>query len=76
MKPYFGEDNYPHFLHVMAILFVFNVLVMLLIGRWKPRAEVYAQQYTRQVDITPWKYVKITGVAIVLIVVSTYIYFQ
>ena len=36
LAPYFGDD-YPHFLHVMAILFVFNVLLMLGIGKLYPR---------------------------------------
>jgi solute:Na+ symporter, SSS family len=76
LKPYFGEDNYPHFLHVMAILFVFNVLVMLLIGKMYPRAEAYKQAYTNQVDITPWKYTKPFGAVVILIVIASYVYFQ
>ncbi|MEP2935252.1 MAG: solute:sodium symporter family transporter [Gilvibacter sp.] len=67
---------YPHFLHVMAILFVANILIMLAIGKKKPRATAYEQTYTKQVDITPWKHVKLAGAIVVLIVVSTYIYFQ
>ena len=39
LKPYFGEDNYPHFLHVMAILFVLNAAIMLVIGKMYPRSE-------------------------------------
>lgn len=67
---------YPHFLHVMAILFVMNVLIMLVIGWMKPRKEAYVQKYTEQVDITPWKYVHQTGIAITLIVISIYVYFS
>ncbi|MFT5214797.1 MAG: SSS family solute:Na+ symporter, partial [Patiriisocius sp.] len=37
--------------------------------------EPYVQVYTKQVDITPWKYVNITGLIISLIVVLIYIYF-
>ncbi|MEZ4874234.1 MAG: solute:sodium symporter family transporter [Flavobacteriaceae bacterium] len=76
LKPYFGDENYPHFLHVMAILFVFNILIMLIIGKIRPRATDYIQEYTKQVDITPWKWVKPVGICIVAIVVFTYIYFQ
>ena len=76
LKPYIiGEDNYPHFLHVMAILFVLNVLIMLLIGKFKPRKEAYIQHYTKQVDITPWKYLNLVGITICLIVIAIYIYF-
>ena len=47
LKPHvFGEENYPHFLHVMAILFVMNVLIMLAIGAIKPRATDFELSYT------------------------------
>lgn len=66
---------YPHFLDIMAILFVLNIIIMLIIGKIKPREVPFVQQYTNQVDITPWKYVKQAGIAICLIVVGVYIYF-
>ena len=66
---------YPHFLDIMAILFVLNVAIMLIIGKLKPREEPFVQEYTQQVDITPWKYVKQAGIAICVIVVGVYIYF-
>lgn len=68
-------DQFPHFLHVMAILFVFNILIMLLIGKLKPRKEAYQQKYTEQVDITPWKHLNTVGISICLIVLGIYIYF-
>ncbi|WP_299439016.1 solute:sodium symporter family transporter [uncultured Aquimarina sp.] len=67
---------YPHFLHVMAILFVVNIIIMLIIGKLYPREEAYEQHYTKEVDITPWKYTKIVGAIVCLIVISTYIYFN
>jgi SSS family solute:Na+ symporter len=76
LQPYFGSENYPHFLHVMAILFVFNVLLMLVIGKFYPRKEAYELVYTNQVDIVPWKYAKISGLAVCIIVIWTYIYFN
>lgn len=77
LKPYvFGSENYPHFLHVMAILFVLNIIIMLIIGKLKPRAAAFNLPYTKQVDITPWKYVKITGIVICVIVIFSYIYFS
>jgi len=68
-------DAYPHYLHVMAILFVANIALMLLIGKFIPRATPYVQEYTKQVEITPFKYVKQFGLIIVIIVVGIYIYF-
>ena len=66
---------YPHFLDVMAILFILNVVIMLIIGKIKPREEPFVQQYTKQVDITPWKYVNHAGIAICVIVIGVYVYF-
>ncbi|MBQ4913750.1 solute:sodium symporter family transporter [Maribacter sp. MMG018] len=68
-------DAYPHYLHVMAILFVMNCIIMLVIGKFYPRKEAFELKYTEQVDISPYKYVKEVGIAIVLIVVGIYIYF-
>ena len=67
---------FPHFLHVMAILFVFNVVLMLVLGALYPRETPYVQEYTKEVDIQPWKYVKITGIVICVIVISSYVYFS
>lgn len=70
------KSAYPHFLHVMAILFVLNVIIMLVIGKLKPRKEAYVQNYTEDVDITPWSLVKPIGGLICLIVVGVYMYFS
>ena len=76
LKPYVvGEENYPHFLHVMAILFLLNVAIMLIIGKLYPRKEDYVQEYTKQVSIEHYKYVKQVGAVICFIVVAIYIYF-
>ena len=66
---------YPHFLDVMAILFILNIIIMLIIGKLKPRETDFIQEYTQQVDIEPWKYVKQVGVAICIVVIGVYIYF-
>ncbi len=77
LKPFvFGEENYPHFLHVMAILFVINVIIMLLIGKFSPRKEAFEQKYTNEVDITPWRYTKWAALLIFVMVISVYYYFS
>lgn len=68
--------TYPHYLHVMAILFSFNVLLMLVIGYFKPREEEFELVYTKQVDITPWKLVKPLGLLISVIVILIYYAFS
>jgi SSS family solute:Na+ symporter len=67
---------YPHFLHVMAILFVMNVIIMLIIGKLAPRKVAFELPYTEQVNIEPYKYVKPVGLTIVIIVVLSYVYFS
>ncbi len=77
LKPYvFGPENYPHYLHVMAILFVLNVTVMLIIGKIFPRSEAYKQKDQKEVDIKPWKYLKLAGIGITVFVLVIYIYFS
>ncbi len=68
-------QSYPHYLDIMAILFLLNIGIMLLIGKLKPRKEEFIQEYTEQVDITPWKHVKPVGIVICLLVVAVYAYF-
>ena len=77
LKPFIiGDENYLHYLHVMAILFALNVVIMLVIGKLYPRKEPYRQQYTHNVDIRPWKFAGITGIAITVVVIAIYIYFS
>jgi SSS family solute:Na+ symporter len=68
-------EAYPHYLHVMAILFLSNIAIMLIIGKIWPRKEAFELEYTKQVSIEPFKYVKQVGLAVVFIVVGIYIYF-
>ena len=68
-------DAYPHYLHVMAILFAANMIIMLIIGKIYPRKEPFELEYTKQVSIEPYKYVKQVGGVICLIVIGIYIYF-
>ncbi len=69
------KTAYPHFLHVMAILFVANVIIMLIIGKFRPRKEPFVLEHTDQVDITPWRFVTPVGIGILVIVIGVYIYF-
>jgi len=68
---------YPHFLHIMGILFVINMLIMLIFRYVKPVKEedIYIPELTKIIDTTPWKYTKPIGVVIILLVLSTYFIF-
>jgi SSS family solute:Na+ symporter len=67
---------YPHFLHVMGILFVINVAIMLVMGKYYPRKEAYKPKLTDEINITPWKYALASGVVITILVLSTYLIFR
>jgi SSS family solute:Na+ symporter len=77
VKPMIEENGgfYPHFIHVLAILFVFNVALMLVIGKLYPRETPYELKYTNKVEITPWKYAIPTGIVITSLVIIIYIIF-
>ncbi len=76
LKPFvIGEENYPHYLHVMAILFVFNVIVMLAIGRMRPRSSDYIAEDTGDVELNRWPLAVPVGSVIILVVASTYVIF-
>jgi len=66
---------YPHFLHIMGILFVLNVGFMLIMGKLYPNKNVYTPKITDEIDITPWRYAKVIGLAITILVLSTYLIF-
>ena len=66
---------YPHFLHIMGILFVINVGFMLLMGKLYPNTKIYTPKITEEINIEPWKYAKIVGIIITLLVLSTYFIF-
>lgn len=62
------------FLHLMGILFVLTIIIMRVVSMFIPRETDYVQEYTKQVDITSWKYLKPVGFAIIALVVGVYIY--
>lgn len=69
-------EAYPHFLHIMGILFVINIIIMLIVGKLKPNTETYTPKITEEIDITPWKHAKTVGIIITIMVLSTYLIFK
>ena len=68
-------EAYPHFLHIMGILFLVNVGIMLLVGKLKPKETPYIEMVTDEIDTTPWKYALLAGGIITILVLSTYLIF-
>src|SRR5690606_28023617 len=70
------SQAYPHYLHVMAILFVTNIIIMLVIGKLYPRKTEFVLEYTEKVNIEPYKYLVPVVLFICAIVVGIYYYFS
>ncbi|MCA0151950.1 solute:sodium symporter family transporter [Winogradskyella vincentii] len=68
-------NAYPHYLHVMGILFVLNILVMLLLGKIKPKKDEYIPKQTEIIDTTPWKHAITVSIIIAILVLTTYFIF-
>jgi SSS family solute:Na+ symporter len=64
-----------HEYHFLGIVFACLVLLMLIIGKWKPRETDWLQEDVRAVDMTPWKYAPLAGVVLVGIVIAIYAIF-
>lgn len=61
--------------HFLGIAFVLLIGLMLTIGYFKPLDEAWEQEYTQDVDMTPWKYSVHASVVLVIFVLMIYIYF-
>ncbi|MGD6816460.1 solute:sodium symporter family transporter [Metabacillus sp. 84] len=69
-------DTGVHFLHILAVLFVLCVGLMLLIGKFWPKTEVYTLEDRKAVDITPWKLLYPMGFAAIVAMISVYVLFS
>lgn len=71
-----AKQAFPNFLHIMGIIFVLVLIILFAVSKFYPRQTDYLEEYTRQVDITPWKFMKPAGIAICFMVVAVYLYFS
>lgn len=62
-----------HYLYQLAILFVISCIIMLVIGKIKPRDTEYTLQDNKVVDITPWKYLYEACGVVLFFMISMYI---
>ncbi|MBT2685249.1 solute:sodium symporter family transporter [Bacillus sp. ISL-37] len=65
-----------HFIHIYAILFVVEVIIMLAIGFWKPRVTPYTFRSEAAVDMVPWKYSLPVSVVLLALVAILYVVFS
>lgn len=65
-----------HYLYVLFVLFLFNLALQLFIGRIRPRAAAYVIEDAKVVDMTPWKYGKLTAAIIIVLMAGMYLVFS
>ncbi|MEH6406641.1 MAG: solute:sodium symporter family transporter [Leeuwenhoekiella sp.] len=71
-----AKEAFPNFLHIMGIIFVLVLIILFGVSKFYPRQTDYLEEYTQQVDITPWKHLRLAGICICTAVVGIYIYFS
>ncbi len=59
--------------HFLGLVFAVLVLAMLIIGKLMPRKDDFVQEDVKAVDINPWKYAKITGTILIILVILIYV---
>lgn len=69
-------DTGLHFLHILAIMFVICTVLMLVIGKIKPRETAYKLKDKKVVDMTPWKLVYPVGFAAVIAMLIVFLIFS
>ena len=72
----FGFQTGIHFIHIYGILFVIEVLMMMIIGFWKPRKKAYHYHADAKVKMTPWKYAIPMSIFLLSSVAVVYVIFS
>ena len=65
-----------HFLHLYAILFISEVLIMLIIGHIRPLSKPWVFNKKKVIDLTPWKKAFPVSVTLFTAVIVLYILFS
>ncbi len=65
-----------HFLHLYAILFIAEIVIMLTIGHFKPLDQPYQFRRKDKVDLVPWAYAIPVSITLFSCVVALYVVFS
>jgi SSS family solute:Na+ symporter len=72
----FAIDIPLHFIHIYGILFVIEVAIMLIIGKFYPRKTAWHFKVDPKVDMTPWKYAYPTASTLFSGIIICYLLFS
>jgi SSS family solute:Na+ symporter len=64
-----------HEFHFLGIVFAYLVITMLVIGELNPLEDEFVQQDANAVDMTPWRYAKLSGGILLASVLAIYVLF-
>ena len=56
LLPSFGIN--VHYLWILSVLFIVDMIIMVIVGKLKPRDTDFVLEDVGAVDLTPWKYAK------------------
>lgn len=65
-----------HFIHLYAVLFIVECLIMLTIGHFQPMTRAWQQDQSAVVDMTPWKHAHFAAGTLILGIVLIYFLFS
>jgi len=65
-----------NYLYNFAILFVLDMLVLYLVSKFKPEGSFAITSFTTKVDVKPWRYAKVSGLGLIIMIVLTYVVFS
>lgn len=71
-----GSNEQIHYLYAMAVLFVVELIIMLILNRKGSGREEWVAPDAGTVDLTPWKYRHIVCAVGIAIAVGIYIFFS
>ncbi|EOV9527133.1 solute:sodium symporter family transporter [Bacillus cytotoxicus] len=72
-KVFLGSIN---FLYILSVLFPACVIVMLVIGKLKPRETDFELFDANKVDLKPWKYAKVFSIFLIIFMLGAYVLFS
>ena len=73
MATYFVWEINLHFVHIMGLEFVLNIIVMHLVSLKYPVKSVFKIEDSGKLDIHPWKYANVVGIILIGITLLIYL---
>jgi SSS family solute:Na+ symporter len=65
-----------HFIHLYAVLFFIEVMIMIIVGYYRPTEKAWTYERNHSVDMQPWKYGIPCAVTLFSCVVALYLLFS